>query len=125
MLARSIITRSRRRNSPRPAEKSCRSFLAWLRGRPCFLEWTGECAVIGTRKPIEPAHVDHAGGKGMATKVADRHCIPLCPRHHDEQHRGWRSFEAKYEFNAVRTAERYWQSWPGRIAWESRLEGRG
>ncbi len=75
---------------------------------------------------IEAAHVDYAGDKGVATKVADRHAIPMCRQHHSEQHRiGWRSFEAQYgNFDALSVAEQYWRAWPGRIAHERKLEER-
>jgi hypothetical protein len=56
----------------------------------------------------------------MGTKVADRHCIPLCQHHHAEQHRiGWKSFEADYIFDAVFIADGYWKAWPGRAKWEA------
>lgn len=109
-----VDTRPRKRNAPRPAEKSAPAFLQWLRGRECFISESGAC-----EGKLEAAHVDHAGGKGMGTKVADRHAIPLCSKHHAEQHRiGWKSFEARYFFGAVGIAEDYWRAWPGRIAWE-------
>ena len=122
MLPR-VNTRPRKRNAQRPAEKSAPAFLQWLRGRECFLAWPkceGDMACSGN---IEAAHVDHAGGKGMGTKVADRHAIPLCNGHHAEQHRiGWQSFEDRYAFGAAKIAEDYWGAWPGRIAWERKLE---
>lgn len=111
-----INTRPRHGNARRPAEKSATGFLQWLRGRPCFIEWNGDC-----EGKMEAAHVDHAGGKGMGTKVADRHAIPLCAGHHRSQHaKGWRPFEDAFEFDAVKVAAKYWQAWPGRVAWESR-----
>lgn len=68
------------------------------------------------------AHVDHAGGKGVSTKVADKHCIPLCDYHHCIQHAaGWRTFETYLPGkDAVKLAESYWQAWPGRKAWETK-----
>lgn len=117
MLRRSAI-QPRKRNSPRPASKSCPQFLQWLRGRECFVADKGAC-----EGKIEAAHVDHAGGKGIGTKVADRHAIPLCSAHHREQHtKGWRTFEIRYGFNAVDVAGDYWSLWPGRIAWERKQE---
>lgn len=114
-----VNTRPRKRNAPRPAEKSARGFLQWLRGRECFLSESGEC-----EGKIEAAHVDHAGGKGMATKVADRHAIPLCSGHHRAQHvMGWRSFEEAYCFGAVGVAASFWGRWPGRVAWEKKHNG--
>lgn len=72
--------------------------------------------------PMVAAHVDHAGGKGVGTKVADRHCIPLCDWHHHDQHlKGWRTFEAGLRGkDAIVLAEAYWLAWPGRIAWEAK-----
>lgn len=67
------------------------------------------------------AHVDHAGDKGMGSKVADRHCIPLCDGHHRRQHsRGWATFEREClnGKSAVALAAAYWEAWPGRIQWE-------
>lgn len=113
-----IDTRPRKRNAPRPAEKAAPGFLQWLRGRNCFVSETLAC-----QGKIEAAHVDHAGGKGMGTKVADRHAIPLCTYHHAQQHSiGWRSFEEWYCFNAPAIAAQFWKAWPGRIAWERKLE---
>lgn len=89
------------------------AFKQWLRGRPCAVE-NREC-----KGPMVAAHVDHAGGKGMGTKVADMNCIPLCDGHHQEQHKGWRSFETKYRINAVALAQAYWRAWPGRAKWEA------
>lgn len=118
-----VNTRPRKRNAPRPAWKVCEAYLQWLRGRPCFLAGKGGCGTVSDmRKPIEPAHVDCAGGKGMGTKVADQFAIPLCQLHHDEQHGkvgsfksrgGWKTFQAKYGFDAVKVAGEYWRAWKG------------
>jgi hypothetical protein len=69
------------------------------------------------------AHVDHAGGKGMSSKVADRHCIPLCDGCHRRQHsKGWRTFEQELPGkDAVALANTYWNIWPGRSAYERKL----
>ena len=114
--------RPRKRNSPRPAEKSAKGFLQWLRGRECL------CAGGGCDGRIEAAHVDYAGDKGMGTKVSDRHAVPLCSRHHAWQHQhGWPLFErwwlgggAKAEGYALKAAAAYWRAWPGRAAWEAK-----
>lgn len=111
-----VDTRPRHQNAPRPAHKSARGFLQWLRGRKCAADGYGLC-----EGRIEAAHVDHAGGKGVGLKVADRHCIPLCEGHHRRQHnRGWRTFEAECLAgkSAVAMADAYWEAWPGRAAWE-------
>jgi hypothetical protein len=113
-----VDVRPRKRNAPRPAEKVAHGYLQWLRGRPCAMAYTNLC-----QGPMVAAHVDHAGGKGMGTKVADRHAIPLCDWHHHDQHvRGWRTFEVKLPGNdAVKLAEAYWRSWPGLAAWKRKL----
>lgn len=127
--------RARHRNAPRPAWKVADSFLKWLRGRPCFLDGKGGCgwADIPRKSYIEAAHVDCAGGKGVGSKVSDQFAIPLCQRHHDEQHGkigsfksrgGWATFQIKYGFNAVDVAGDYWHLWPDRRKWES-TEGTG
>lgn len=111
-----VDTRPRKRNAPRPAEKSAPAFLQWLRGRAC------RAFGPGCSGKIEAAHVDYAGGKGMGSKVSDRFAIPLCSGHHRQQHRfGWQSFEhAAWNQNgyALSSANAYWRAWPGRIAWE-------
>lgn len=115
-----IDTRPRKRNAPRPAEKAAPGFLQWLRGRDCL----AAASTCGGK--IEAAHVDYAGGKGMGTKVADRYAVPLCSYHHALQHsRGWMWFDItilKVAGSGLAAAARYWQAWPGRIAWERKLE---
>ncbi len=106
----------RHTNAPRPAWKVARSYLAWLRGRQCAADGNGLCD-----GRIEAAHVDHAGEKGIGTKVSDRHAIPLCHDHHNRQHtRGWLTFEKEClgGKSAVAMAAAYWSAWPGRFAWE-------
>jgi hypothetical protein len=116
-----VDTRPRRRNAPRIAEKSAPAFLQWLRGRPCLV---AHCVPSGK---IEAAHVDYAGDKGMGTKVSDKFAVPLCHYHHALQHaNGWPRFERAYfsgqEGWALAAAVQYWHNWPGRIAWERKLE---
>lgn len=113
-----VNTKPRRRNSPRPAEKSAPGFLKWLRGRECVMAFNCEGR-------MEAAHVDYAGDKGMGTKASDRFAIPMCAKHHREQHdKGWDTFQRTYgNFNALDVAEAYWKAWPGRIAWEAKQDG--
>lgn len=114
-----VDTRPRRKNAPRIAEKSAPQFLQWLRGRGCMV---GNADCMGK---IEAAHVDYAGGKGISTKVADRYAVPLCSHHHRLQHSiGWRRFEASLlsAGEALLATGQYWKNWPGRIAWERKLE---
>ncbi|WP_267386508.1 hypothetical protein [Sphingomonas sp. GC_Shp_3] len=73
--------------------------------------------------PMVAAHVDHAGGKGVGTKVADRHCVPLCAACHKRQHNvGWMAFEKALPMaDAVALSSVYWIEWPARVAWERDL----
>ncbi|WP_404711532.1 hypothetical protein [Sphingomonas sp. MMS24-J13] len=102
--------RPRRENSWRAdAEKRCPPFLQWIRGRRCTLADKRGHICRGT---VRACHVDHAGGKGVATKVADMHAIPMCDGAHEEQHRiGWRTFEANWSIDAVDMAAGLWRYW--------------
>lgn len=108
----------------RPAWKCAEEFTRWLRKLPCACcgRPAGDLS-----DPIIAAHVDHAGGKGMATRVADRHCIPLRDSCHKRQHDiGWETFEkALPGADAVALATVYWSEWPGRVQWERDLAERG
>jgi hypothetical protein len=122
-----VNTKPRHRNSPRIAEKSAPGFLQWLRGRDCYVATHRR---VGITSPcsgkIEAAHVDYAGDKGMGSKVSDKYAIPLCGHHHREQHRlGWSLFErGRFGWGgaALSAASQFWRAWPGRIAWERKLE---
>lgn len=121
-----LDTRPRKRNAPRPAWKVNEAYKQWLRGRTCYLTGhrAGGCGLGDPPRngPVEAAHVDHGGDKGLGTKASDHFCIPLCQRHHDEQHGkigsfrqrgGWKTFELKYGFKAVEVAAEYWRRWTG------------
>lgn len=91
-------------------------FRRWLRKLPCAC-----CQQVGTLSdPIVAAHVDHAGGKGTGTKVADRHSLPLLDSCHKRQHTvGWPAFEKTLPgADAVMLSAVYWTEWPGRRDWE-------
>lgn len=127
MLSRAA-TRPRRQNAPRPAWKAADAFRKWLRGRPCACEGRNpDCG--GT---MVAAHVDYAGkgtpdAKGTGTKAADRFCIPLSDECHKLQHaKGWPWFDIQVLRRAgagETLAAAYWQAWPGRRAWEDRVNG--
>jgi hypothetical protein len=118
-----VDTRPRRKNAPRIAEKSAPGFLQWTRGRACIFHFLGDC-----EGRTEAMHLDFAGGKGVSTKVADRFTVPGCTKHHKRQtDRGWETFlrEAKLTKEMlIDAAARYWKAWPGRIAWERKLDER-
>lgn len=123
MLSRSAFA-PRKKNAPRPAEKSAPGYLKWLRGRPCLVSRIRQTLAHCGGKPVA-AHVDHGGDKGMGTKVSDKFALPLCSYCHDRQHRiGWESFEKLYGFSGISIAEAYWLEWlkntPMGRAWEKR-----
>lgn len=122
-LPRSAFQTRKPPRAGRPAWKCAEEYKRWLRKLPCAF-----CSHVRTdENPIVSAHVDHAGGKGIGTKVADRHCIPLCDECHRRQHRmGWPAFEKGLRYaDAVVLAGVYWQEWPGRVAWERDMAGQG
>jgi hypothetical protein len=114
-----VDVRPRKRNAPRPKEKSARGFLQWVRGRVCAAASWGDCS-----GKVEAAHVDYAGDKGMGTKVSDKFAIPLCAYHHHLQHNnGWKWFDRVMlgaEGQGLKAAGEYWRAWPGRAAWEKK-----
>lgn len=119
-LPRSMFTTRKPPRAGRPAWKCAEEFKRWLRKLPC-----AKCGHApgdeGNR--IVSAHVDHAGDKGTATKVADKHCIPLCNDCHTTQHAiGWRTFELNLPTkDATVLAAAYWQRWPGMREWEAQF----
>lgn len=118
MLAR-VNIKPRKQNAPRPAWKVAEAFKQWIRGRSCACE--GRNPHCDGR--IQSAHVDYAGGKGVGTKVADRHCIPLSEACHRLQHdKGWKWFDERIlgaPGRGLMLAQAYWQAWPGRSRWEA------
>ena len=115
MLARSAFA-PRRKNAPRPAEKSAPGYLQWLRGRPC---------ACGGRNPscggkMQAAHGPDKATKGMGSKCRDSAAMPLSTDCHAKQHRvGWISFAAAYlPGDPLVICAAYWRAWPGRVAWE-------
>ncbi|MDH7973713.1 hypothetical protein QH494_16090 [Sphingomonas sp. AR_OL41] len=106
-----VDTRPRHRNSHRAdQERRCPSHLQWLRGRRCCVEGAG-CS-----GRMVAAHVDHAGGKGMAIKVADWKAVPLCDGHHAELHRGARTFEARHGIDLIGAAAAFARRSPHRAS---------
>jgi hypothetical protein len=90
--------------------------LQWIRGRPCIL--AGRPGHVCNSK-IRACHVDDAGGKGMALKVADYHTVPGCDAAHDEMHRGAQTWQAKYKINLADASKQYAKASPHRHQWEN------
>lgn len=107
-----VDTRPRRRNSMKAdAGRRFPTHIQWIRGRCCML------AGATCEGRIEAAHVDHAGGKGAALKVADYKTVPLCQGHHAELHRGAKTFEAKHRVDLVAAASAFAAKSPHRGRW--------
>lgn len=74
--------------------------LGWIRLQPCVAGGTA-CG------PSQATHVRLNTGGGMGLKPDDGFCIPLCWKHHQEQHQiGHRAFDQKYELDSRAIAER-------------------
>ena len=105
----------RHKNSQRA--KKQRTFpghLAWVRGFACACFKHGDC-----EGRIEAAHVDYAGGKGASLKVHDKFAVPMCAKHHAEQHRiGVKTFEAKQGVNLLQVANMLAATSPHRFKWQ-------
>ena len=116
-----VSSSPRRKNAPRPAEKSAPAFLQFVRGRECAFADHGGC-----EGKVEAMHLDFAGGKGTSTKVSDRYALPACSFHHRRQHqRGWISFCREFGVTKEQlliAAARLWNAWPSRVAWERKME---
>jgi hypothetical protein len=81
-------------------------YLAWIRQQPCCL--------CGDNVHVEAAHlrvgsiVDGKVYTGMGQKSSDRWALPLCGRHHREQHTmNEREFWASYGINPFALAMTY------------------
>jgi hypothetical protein len=116
-------------NSHRADEwKRCEPFLKWLKTRPCLISVLGHGADCSG--PVRACHFDPRGDKGMATKVSDSACMPMCngpDSHHEEQHRvGWPAFQSKYGFDGRDAVTAYWLEWLDGTsmgaAWKRRME---
>jgi hypothetical protein len=107
------------KNAGRPPEKDAPKFLEWLRKtHVCVFANAGGCG-----GKIEAMHLDFAGGKGVGTKVADRHSLPCCSVHHKLQHDiGWATFIRGMGLTKealLEAAAKLWRDWPGRFKWEA------
>ena len=94
--------REPRRKSP--------TYLAWVRTLPCL--------VCKDSTATEAAHIRYGDPQafkrptGMGEKPDDRWAIPLCSRHHREQHSGSeRKFWQDNDIDPVKTALALWVKW--------------
>lgn len=90
---------------PKPQRVRDPDYLDWIRTRPCllFLLPGGGC----TWGDSDPAHVKSRGAGG-----GDDTVVPLCRKHHREQHQlGVKSFERKYGLDLQGEARRLRAAW--------------
>lgn len=92
----------RRKTKRRTDPRRHAGHLQWIRGLECIIG-------RGCDGSIEACHVDYAGTgpekKAMGVKVPDWFVVPMCSRHHAEQHDiGWARFERRYQIDAESTS---------------------
>lgn len=81
------------------------------RGYLKFLKERGECwPCVSIRawwdEVIDPAH---GPTNGMRSKGPDAEAIPLCRKHHQQQHlMGWPEFDMYYRFSRAKEAAKWW-----------------
>lgn len=93
-LKRTTALRKRGRKGSRFPHRRDPAYCAWIRTHDCLIG--RDCA-----GRVECAHVKTRGAGGM--DVANT--VPLCTRHHREQHsHGIRTFERKYRVDLVTVA---------------------
>jgi hypothetical protein len=66
---------------------------------------------------IQAAHVRRNTDGGTALKPHDKWCVPLCMKHHSEQHRADLTFEAKHQIDTREKALEYAAKSPHRHKW--------
>lgn len=96
----------------------CKAYLDHIRSRKCLI-----CSGID----VEAAHLRigciEVGKRetGGQEKSDDRWALPLCKRHHTEQHSmAELAFWKKYELDPFAIAARLWSAWVGSTEWTPR-----
>ena len=88
-------------NSKRKAQRNRDHFGAkavWIRTLPCL--------VCGSH-PVQACHAKSRGAGGTS-----RHLVPMCPKHHREQHMvGVQTFNADHRIDLLAEAEHYHAAW--------------
>ena len=100
----------------------CPAHLAWVRGHECAVHDERVC--FGK---IEAAHVRMNTDGGMGVKPSDCYVVPLCARHHREQHQvGEHNFWTYFRgyVDPHKLAAQLWQRSPARIKYEKRIRER-
>lgn len=90
------------------------SYRKWIRGHECLVK-SAEC-----KGPMEAAHIRIGTDGGTGFKPSDWWTLPLCDKHHAEQHTGERSFYAKYKLDPKPIAMTFWHRSSHRFKTEMR-----
>lgn len=115
----------RRKHNSRRAYKAREypSHRAWVRGFPCLVHGCEPNLREPETMVIEAAHVRRNTDGGTALKPHDKWCVPLCMKHHREQHRADLTFEAKYRIDTRERAIELAAASPHRRKWEVENDG--
>lgn len=91
------------------ADKKDQKYLDFLKTQDCCNEGGSHWG------DVVPAHTPHPASSGTGTKAADKYAIPFCVGCHNEQHTGWKTFCAKYDFDYVEAREYFWDKYQREI----------
>ena len=79
--------------------------LKWIRSLPCVISDPVFCS-----RNVQAAHVRTGTDGAMSMKPSDCWVIPLCSKHHQEQHSiGERSFEDRHLIDMKKIADDLWR----------------
>lgn len=77
-------------NLEKPKRERSRSYIDWVKAQRCFV-YVQIGRILLTRPrafeclgSVDPHHMIPKGGGITGGKVADRRCVPLCRKHHEE-----------------------------------------
>lgn len=100
----------------------CPGHLQWIRGHECALSVaTQDINAQLHGGGIQAAHVRTHGDGGTGMKPGDDRTIPLCARHHHEQHQiGEATFEARYGISMADIAAHLWRISPHGIRYRAK-----
>ena len=80
----------------------------WVRSHQC-------CVPGCTGMPIEVAHINSAATRGIGMKSSDALTVSLCRNHHQESHKGEKSFESTYGIDLEQLARLLFKKSPYRF----------
>ncbi len=78
---------------PKPKRIEDEDYKEWVKGLGCLI------AVEEHYGQTIPHHHNLPGHGSMSSKTDDTRVIPLCVKHHEEIHRGVKTFIAKYDLD--------------------------